>query len=233
LYYSIFYSCLLLVAIGIYAYGWETPKCDPPGCNLPAPINAGLDPQTKAGNLTIGGNLTTGGFTMSAGAGANKVLTTNASGVATWQEASGGGIASDLDCIDCIGPTEITDSYVLNTGDAMTGDLSMGNKKITNLATPTASTDAATKAYVDGKSLFCMYKRTCSSCSAAGCAASATCDAGYVRTGGYGILMDDSSCSGYYNTLSPPLCVLLTDGYKCYSNGSKYVQTTVFCCKAN
>ena len=58
--------------------------------NLPAPINAGPDSQTKAGNLTIQGNLTTGGFTMSAGAEANKVLTTNASGVATWQAAGGG-----------------------------------------------------------------------------------------------------------------------------------------------
>jgi len=59
--------------------------------NLPAPINEGPDPQTKAGNLTIEGNLTTGGFTMSAGAEANKVLTTNASGVATWQTPAGGG----------------------------------------------------------------------------------------------------------------------------------------------
>jgi len=85
LYYSIFYSCLLLVAIGIYAYGWETPKCDPPGCNLPAPINASINPQTKEGDLTVEGNFTTGSFTMAAGAGENKVLTTNASGVASWQ----------------------------------------------------------------------------------------------------------------------------------------------------
>jgi len=60
--------------------------------NLPAPINASLDPQTKAGSLTIGGNLTTGSFTMLEGAEANKVLTTNASGVATWQEAGGGSL---------------------------------------------------------------------------------------------------------------------------------------------
>jgi len=88
--YSIFYASLLLVAIGIYTYGYNPPTCNPPGCNLPAPINAGPDSQTKAGNLTIQGNLTTGGLTMSAGAGANKVLTTDASGVATWQTAAGG-----------------------------------------------------------------------------------------------------------------------------------------------
>jgi len=40
--------------------------------------------------LTVGGSLTTGSFKMAAGAGADKVLTTDASGVATWQEAGGG-----------------------------------------------------------------------------------------------------------------------------------------------
>lgn len=34
-------------------------------------------------------------------------------------------------------------------GGTMTGDINMGSKKITNLATPTADTDAATKKYVD------------------------------------------------------------------------------------
>lgn len=41
-------------------------------------------------------------------------------------------------------------NYVLLNGTAaMTGNLQMGNNKITGLATPTANTDAATKAYVD------------------------------------------------------------------------------------
>ena len=62
LYYSILPCCLLLIVIGVYAYGWETPGCDPPGCNLPAPINAGLDPQTKAGNLTIDSLLKVGRY---------------------------------------------------------------------------------------------------------------------------------------------------------------------------
>ncbi|MGI0076025.1 MAG: hypothetical protein ACREAU_01295 [Nitrosopumilaceae archaeon] len=39
--------------------------------------------------------------------------------------------------------------YVNVTGDTMTGVLSMTNKKITLLGTPTVGTDAATKAYVD------------------------------------------------------------------------------------
>jgi len=82
---------LVLFLIGNYVFGWTTPTATPPSSNLPAPINVGPDPQTKSGNLTIGGNLTTGGFKMTTGAGADKVLTTDTSGVATWQAAAGGG----------------------------------------------------------------------------------------------------------------------------------------------
>jgi len=156
LYYSILPCCLLLIVIGVYAYGWETPGCDPPGCNLPAPINAGPDSQTKAGNLTIEGNLTTGGFTMSTGAGADKVLTTNASGVASWQTPASSAPVS---------------SVFGRTGNvtAASGDYSVGN--ITGAAplasptftgtvtvpTPTVAGAAATKGYVDGKSPACTF----------------------------------------------------------------------------
>jgi len=108
----------------------------------------GLDPQTKAGSLTIGGNLTTGSFTMAAGAGANKVLTTNASGVATWQTPASSAPVS---------------SVFGRTGNvtAASGDYSVGN--ITGAAplasptftgtvtvpTPTVAGAAATKGYVD------------------------------------------------------------------------------------
>lgn len=40
-------------------------------------------------------------------------------------------------------------TYVNVTGDTMTGALSLGNNKITSLATPTNTTDAANKTYVD------------------------------------------------------------------------------------
>jgi len=62
LYYSILPCCLLLIVIGIYAFGYNPPTCDPPGCNLPAPINAGPNSQTKEGDLTVEGNFTTKGI---------------------------------------------------------------------------------------------------------------------------------------------------------------------------
>jgi len=48
--------------------------------------------------------------------------------------------------------TTVTNSIatkVAKAGDSMTGALSMGNNKITDLATPTASTDAVPKSYID------------------------------------------------------------------------------------
>jgi hypothetical protein len=43
-----------------------------------------------------------------------------------------------------------SDTVVLKTGSTMSGALAMGTNKITGLGTPTASTDATTKGYVDG-----------------------------------------------------------------------------------
>ena len=62
LYYAILPFCLLLIMIAVYVFGYNPPTCDPPGCNLPAPINASLEEQTKAGSLTIEGNLITKGL---------------------------------------------------------------------------------------------------------------------------------------------------------------------------
>jgi len=53
--------------------------------------------QTKAGNLIIEGNLITGGLQMITGAGADKVLTTDASGVASWQTPAGGSLWTQTD----------------------------------------------------------------------------------------------------------------------------------------
>ena len=44
---------------------------------------------------------------------------------------------------------EIKDRFLDRTGGTLSGELDMGTNKIVNLGTPTASTDASTKAYVD------------------------------------------------------------------------------------
>lgn len=49
---------------------------------------------------------------------------------------------------------EADNTYVAKTGDSMSGALSMGNNKITDVASPTSAGDVATKEYVDGKTIF-------------------------------------------------------------------------------
>lgn len=46
--------------------------------------------------------------------------------------------------------TEADNTYVAKTGGSMTGALSMGNNKITDVASPVADGDVANKGYVDG-----------------------------------------------------------------------------------
>ena len=59
---------------------------------------------------------------------------------------------------------------VAKAGDSMTGALSMGNNKITSLATPTSSTDAANKSYID--TLFGSTSSAATSASSAATSAS-------------------------------------------------------------
>ena len=62
-------------------------------------------------------------------------------------------IKGELDALDArIEALETGGKYLPLTGGTMSGAIAMGNNKITGLATPTASTDAATKGYVDDKS---------------------------------------------------------------------------------
>jgi hypothetical protein len=69
--------------------------------------------------------------------------------------------------------TTVTNSIatkVSKAGDSMTGALSMGNNKVTDLATPTASTDAVNKTYID--TLFGSTTSAATSASSAATSAS-------------------------------------------------------------
>jgi hypothetical protein len=66
---------------------------------------------------------------------------------------------------------------VAKAGDSMTGALSMGNNKITDLATPTASTDATNKSYIDtlfGSTTSAAASATAAATSATSASTSAT-----------------------------------------------------------
>ena len=65
-----------------------------------------------------------------------------------------GGAPATLDTLDEIAAAladtaNFSDTVVLKTGSTMSGNLAMGTNKVTGLGTPTTSTDAATKGYVD------------------------------------------------------------------------------------
>ena len=60
--------------------------------------------------------------------------------------------AVDLNCTDCIGTTEIADSYVLNTGDTMTGDLALTGTGPDATLTPTSGDAAGMHAELFGAS---------------------------------------------------------------------------------
>ncbi len=94
-------------AISVAAATWTPPTVAPPDGNIDAPINAGASVQGKIGKLGLGAatpragtqvldvigsalidNVVTNTLTVVTNAGAGKVLTSDASGAATWQPST-------------------------------------------------------------------------------------------------------------------------------------------------
>ncbi|HAT68755.1 MAG TPA: hypothetical protein DCS20_04025 [Candidatus Yonathbacteria bacterium] len=85
----------LTLSVGIsYVSAWTAPTATPPGGNTVAPLNTGGTAQTKTGNLSAwaltGNSVNTNTLKVVGGAAANRVLTSDAAGNATWQPAGAG-----------------------------------------------------------------------------------------------------------------------------------------------
>jgi len=150
---------LVLLLIGNYAFGWTIPTSNPPGGDLSAPLDVSSTAQTKAGDLTIDGLLKVGRYS-SAPIGSIGALYFDTTAdefkgyKSTGWDSIGGGIWTQSG----------TDIYY-NTGNVGIGTTAPSEKlevsgniklsgasptyKITNVAAPTASSDVATKEYVD------------------------------------------------------------------------------------
>jgi hypothetical protein len=90
--------------------------------------------------------------TATAGTNTTQVATTAYVGTAISNLVAGA--PTTLDTLDEIAAAiadtgNFSDTVVLKSGSTMSGALAMGNNKITGLGTPTVSTDAATKGYID------------------------------------------------------------------------------------
>ena len=98
-------------------------------------------------STSLGGSRTLGSDDIAEGS-TNKYFTDERA-----QDAVGNAVGNGLDYDDASGAISVDPSeFALNAVGAPTGDVGMATYKITGLGTPTNSTDAATKAYVDAVS---------------------------------------------------------------------------------
>jgi hypothetical protein len=98
-------------------------------------------------STSLGGSRTLGSDDIAEGS-TNKYFTDERA-----QDAIGNAVGNGLDYDDTSGAISVDPTeFALNAVGAPTGDVSMATYKITGLGTPTNSTDAATKAYVDAVS---------------------------------------------------------------------------------
>ena len=86
----------LIVGLSIqFVHAWTAPTGTPPAGNVGGPLTTGSVNQVKSaslgltGNLVVGGQVQTSTLQVTSGAGAGNVLTSDATGNATWQTNAG------------------------------------------------------------------------------------------------------------------------------------------------
>jgi len=150
---SIFKQIAFILSVVILSFlvgyaisrAWTEPTVAPPDGNVSAPVNIGTTAQTKQGGLTVGN--TSGDFYAPNLIDINDTnYYVNPSGQSVFSGNVGIGTTSP-------GSYKLNVAGTVGVGDIITmTNASADYRRITNLANPTANSDAATKEYVDAAS---------------------------------------------------------------------------------
>ncbi len=105
----------------------------------------------KGANGTNGTNGKDGAPGATGPAGPNTVSTTTTTNITGLLKGNGSTVAQAAAGTDYLTPSGADGKYLMLAGGTMTGQIAMGNHKVSGVAVPTADSDAATKKYVDDK----------------------------------------------------------------------------------
>ncbi|GEM_PF-5699397 len=126
----------VLFASALVVYGWTAPAGEPPGNDVPSPINTGADGQIKQGGLSVGSALgaTSTGFSVLNGNSAFGTTTTKDKGAGTfgflntqdvWLRDANGGTGAWASTLGGSGGIDIYQcprKYSCDDGQAISGD---------------------------------------------------------------------------------------------------------------